>query len=106
MPLWLTDCTPQGKLKTVLLCSRPPSQDPRPLFPDCLVKAAGFRYIVYAQTAQKPCFPKRKKLGHSVPGGYKYGDLALKVGGVSDETVKYGLSSAGLRPKSDYSGKA
>jgi hypothetical protein len=24
------------------------------------------------------------------PGGYKYGDLALQVGGVSDETVKYG----------------
>jgi hypothetical protein len=23
-------------------------------------------------------------------GGYKYGDLALEVGGVSDETVKYG----------------
>jgi hypothetical protein len=39
-------------------------------------------------------------------GGYKYKDLALQVGGVSDETVKYGLSSAGLRPKSDCSGKA
>jgi hypothetical protein len=25
-----------------------------------------------------------------VPGGYKYGNLALQVGGVSDETVKYG----------------
>jgi hypothetical protein len=24
------------------------------------------------------------------PGGYKYGNLALQVGGVSDETVKYG----------------
>jgi hypothetical protein len=23
-------------------------------------------------------------------GGYKYGNLALQVGGVSDETVKYG----------------
>jgi hypothetical protein len=34
------------------------------------------------------------------------GDLALQVGGVSDETVKYGLSSAGLRPKNDCSGKA
>jgi hypothetical protein len=29
-------------------------------------------------------------LGHPAPGGYKYGDLALEVGGVSDETVKYG----------------
>jgi hypothetical protein len=28
-------------------------------------------------------------LGHPLPGGYKYGDLALQVGGVSDETVKY-----------------
>jgi hypothetical protein len=26
-----------------------------------------------------------------VPGGYKYGNLALQVGGASDETVKYGL---------------
>jgi hypothetical protein len=25
-----------------------------------------------------------------VPGGYKYGDLAFQVWGVSDETVKYG----------------
>jgi hypothetical protein len=29
-------------------------------------------------------------------GGYKYGDLALQDGGVSNEKVKYGLSSAGL----------
>jgi hypothetical protein len=29
------------------------------------------------------------RLGHPVPGGYKYGNLALKVGGVSDETVKF-----------------
>jgi hypothetical protein len=35
----------------------------------------------------------------------KYEDLALQVGGVSDETVKYGLSSALLRPTSDCSGK-
>jgi hypothetical protein len=27
-------------------------------------------------------------LGRSVPGGYKYGDLALQVGGVSNETVE------------------
>jgi hypothetical protein len=26
----------------------------------------------------------------SVPGGYKYGNLALTVEGVSNETVKYG----------------
>jgi hypothetical protein len=30
------------------------------------------------------------KLSHPVPGGYKYGNLALQVWGVSDETVKYG----------------
>jgi hypothetical protein len=43
-------------------------------------------------------------LGHPVPGGYKYGDLALQVGGVSRiRTTKYGLESretqmrAGLR---------
>jgi hypothetical protein len=31
-------------------------------------------------------------LGHPVPGGYKYGDLALQVGGVSRiGTIKYGL---------------
>jgi hypothetical protein len=28
--------------------------------------------------------------GHPVPGGYKYENLALQVGGVSDETLKYG----------------
>jgi hypothetical protein len=28
--------------------------------------------------------------GHPVPGGYKYGNMALQVRGVSDETVKYG----------------
>jgi hypothetical protein len=35
------------------------------------------------------------QLGHPVPGGYKYGDLALQVGGVSNETVKYGLEFCG-----------
>jgi hypothetical protein len=29
-------------------------------------------------------------LGHHVPGGYKYGDLAFGVGGVAYETIKYG----------------
>jgi hypothetical protein len=32
---------------------------------------------------------------HPVPGGYKYGNLALQVGGVSDETVKYGREFCG-----------
>jgi hypothetical protein len=35
-------------------------------------------------------------LGHPVPGGYKYGDLALQTGGVSRTgTIKYGLESRG-----------
>jgi hypothetical protein len=32
---------------------------------------------------------------HPVNGGCKYGDLALQVGGVSDETVKYGREFCG-----------
>jgi hypothetical protein len=40
------------------------------------------------------------------PRGYKYEDLAHQVVGVSNVTVNYGLSSAGLGPKSDCSGKA
>jgi hypothetical protein len=44
-------------------------------------------------------------LGHTVPGGYKYGDLALQVGGVSRiGTIKYGLQSHGkalARPSSN-----
>jgi hypothetical protein len=34
-------------------------------------------------------------LGHHVPGGYKYGDLALQLGGVSNERVKYGREFCG-----------
>jgi hypothetical protein len=34
-------------------------------------------------------------LGHPVLGGYKYGNLALQVGGVSNETVKYGREFCG-----------
>jgi hypothetical protein len=34
-------------------------------------------------------------LGHLVPGGYKYGDLALQVGGVPNETVKYSREFCG-----------
>jgi hypothetical protein len=37
----------------------------------------------------------RKTQGHPVPGGYKYGNLALQVGGVSNETVKYGHEFCG-----------
>jgi hypothetical protein len=31
----------------------------------------------------------------TVPGGYKYGNLALQVGGVSDETEKYSREFCG-----------
>jgi hypothetical protein len=35
-------------------------------------------------------------LGHPVPGGFKYRDLALQVGGISRITaIKYGLVSRG-----------
>jgi hypothetical protein len=34
-------------------------------------------------------------LGHPVPGGYKYGNLSIQVGGVSNETVKYGREFCG-----------
>jgi hypothetical protein len=43
-------------------------------------------------SSPEPCASKRRRkrnpvpgvyLGHPVPGGHKYGDLALKVGGVS-----------------------
>jgi hypothetical protein len=37
--------------------------------------------------------------GPHVPGGYKYGDLALQVGGVSNETVKYGHEFYGTRTR-------
>jgi hypothetical protein len=45
-------------------------------------------------------------LGHPVPGGFKYGDMALQIGRVSNETVKYGPSSERPRPESDCSGNA
>jgi hypothetical protein len=32
---------------------------------------------------------------YRVPGGYKYGKLSLQVGGVSDETLKYGREFCG-----------
>jgi hypothetical protein len=39
-------------------------------------------------------------LGHPVPGGYKYGDLALQVGGVSRiGTIKYGFGFRGAQTR-------
>jgi hypothetical protein len=38
----------------------------------------------------------------SVPGGYKYGNLTLQVGGVSDETLKLVTGPARLGPLNDY----
>jgi hypothetical protein len=41
-------------------------------------------------------FTSMKTTNHTpVPGGYKYEHLALQVGGVSDETVKYGREFCG-----------
>jgi hypothetical protein len=45
-------------------------------------------------------------LGHLVPGGYKYGNLALQVEGVSDETLKYGREFCGTSTQECCSGKA
>jgi hypothetical protein len=44
--------------------------------------------------------------GPPVPGGYKYGDLALQVGGLLDpETVNMVMSPAGLGPEHDCAGE-
>jgi hypothetical protein len=37
------------------------------------------------------------QLGHLVPEGYKYGNLTLQGGGVSDGTVKYGYGFCATR---------
>jgi hypothetical protein len=41
-------------------------------------------------------------MGHAVPGGYKYGNLALQVGGVSEETVKYAYGFCTSRSIGDF----
>jgi hypothetical protein len=41
-------------------------------------------------------------LGHPVPGGYKYVDLALQVWEVSNETAKYGSEFCGKAQKQLY----
>jgi hypothetical protein len=46
----------------------------------------------------------RVYLAHPVPGGYKYNDLALQVGGISRiGTIKY--DPAGLRSECDCAGE-
>jgi hypothetical protein len=40
-----------------------------------------------------------RNVHHPVPGGYKYGNVALQFGGVSDETVKYGREFCGTSPQ-------
>jgi hypothetical protein len=53
---------------------------------------------------RSPASRKRRQEGNLVPGaitgppyswGYKYGNLAFQVGGLSDETVKYGREFCG-----------
>jgi hypothetical protein len=41
-----------------------------------------------------------------IKNGIKKKKKALQVGGGTNETVRYGLSSAGLEPETDRSGKA
>jgi hypothetical protein len=43
-------------------------------------------------------------LGHPVPGGYKYGDLALQVGGVSNLRHMV-MSPVELGPENDCTGE-
>jgi hypothetical protein len=44
----------------------------------------------------------RVKLGHPVPGGSKYKNLALQLGGVSDETIMYGYGSCASLTTANY----
>jgi hypothetical protein len=50
---------------------------------------------------RSPASRKRRRRGNPVPGGitggYKHRNLALKVGEISDETVKYGYGSYVIR---------
>jgi hypothetical protein len=42
------------------------------------------------------------RMDHPVPGGYKYEDLSLQVGGVSRAgTIKYGLESRGTQTRAE-----
>jgi hypothetical protein len=46
------------------------------------------------------------QLDHPVPGGYKYGDLALQVGGVSNPRhLNLVMSPAGLGTENDCAGE-
>jgi hypothetical protein len=46
------------------------------------------------------------KPGHPVPGGYKYGDLALQVGGVLNlRQQNVVINSAELGPENDCAGE-
>jgi hypothetical protein len=66
----------------------------------------GIEYIHHSPASRK----RRQKgnpvpgvyLGHPVPGGYKYRDLALQVGGLKNWNDKIRSSPAGLRPERDY----
>jgi hypothetical protein len=62
--------------------------------------------LVWPSVKRLECLMVALEISHCTNVTSKYGDLALQVGGASDETVKYGLSSVGLQPKSDCSGKA
>jgi hypothetical protein len=48
-----------------------------------------YQINVYVRRKREPS-ARGYNWAHPVPGGYKYGKLALQVGGVSDEAVKYG----------------
>jgi hypothetical protein len=61
------------------------------------------RYIPEDKTVQRiPVSRRRRRKGNPVPGGYKYGDLALHVGGsIESERVKCGHESRGTQPENN-----
>jgi hypothetical protein len=51
-------------------------------------------------------FPQMKQLAHPLPGGNKYRNLALQIGGVSKiETIKYAHVSRGTQPRESCAGE-
>jgi hypothetical protein len=70
------------------LCVRTRSRTPRSIQDKISRKPASFKTCTWLRSL---CLWRQYILTIlDVPGRYKYGNLALQVGGVSDETVKYG----------------
>jgi hypothetical protein len=64
----------------------------------CLPGSLQVRLVQVGQDFVGPTYePLITQLGHPGPGGYEYGNLALQVGRVPDETVKYGYKFCATR---------